>query len=351
VTPAHGTSSIAASGLFSTSDADGDTIQSYEFWDSGLDPNSGRFVLNGSLQGVNVAISVTAANLTNLNFQLGTVSDQLWVRAFDGLTWSTWKSVNVAAPPNVAPIVNVQNLTPATNQDFMAGNALFTVTDPDDATMTRYRFYDETTGNGRFRLNGVLQAERRGIVVEAADLPNFGFVTNTLGGDTLWVQVFDGFAWSDYKSFTVAAMPQDFVGSENISFGGVVMTNVHFDPGSPESGFMIVGIDAPVVSATDATVAAGTTALVSNLLSASDPNDDAVVSWQLWDATTGGGHFRVDGVAQPEHQAIDVMAGQLAAVDFLGGSAAGDDHLFARASDGTGWGEWKPFTMTTLAPA
>ena len=58
----------------------------------------------------------------------------------------------------------------------------------------------------------------------------------------------------------------------------------------------------------------------------------------------------MNGAVQPEHAAIEVMASQLAAVEFLGGNSAGDDRLWARASDGTGWGEWKPFTITTLAP-
>ena len=54
---------IAASSLFSVSDADGDAITKYQFWDSTSDPLSGHFVVGGVAQGTNQYIDVTAAQL------------------------------------------------------------------------------------------------------------------------------------------------------------------------------------------------------------------------------------------------------------------------------------------------
>jgi hypothetical protein len=53
--------SLAASSLFSVSDADGDAIISYHFWDSTADAASGHFEINGVAQGTNQAITVTSA--------------------------------------------------------------------------------------------------------------------------------------------------------------------------------------------------------------------------------------------------------------------------------------------------
>jgi len=49
--------------FFSATDADGDTITNYQFWDSTADPASGHWVVGGVTQGTNVAIDVTAAQL------------------------------------------------------------------------------------------------------------------------------------------------------------------------------------------------------------------------------------------------------------------------------------------------
>ena len=62
---------IAASALFSVTDGDGDTITNYQFWDSTTDPASGHWVVNGTVQGTNQAIDVTAAQLAQTTFQSG----------------------------------------------------------------------------------------------------------------------------------------------------------------------------------------------------------------------------------------------------------------------------------------
>ncbi|MBA2401005.1 MAG: M10 family metallopeptidase C-terminal domain-containing protein, partial [Bradyrhizobium sp.] len=54
---------IAASSLFSVTDADSDTITSYQFWDSTADATSGHFVVGGVAQGTNQNINVSAGQL------------------------------------------------------------------------------------------------------------------------------------------------------------------------------------------------------------------------------------------------------------------------------------------------
>jgi hypothetical protein len=79
---------IAASSLFSVTDADHDPITAYQVWDPTSDVASGHWVVGGIAKGTNVAIDVSAAQLASTTFQSGSGSDDLWVRANDGFTWS-----------------------------------------------------------------------------------------------------------------------------------------------------------------------------------------------------------------------------------------------------------------------
>ena len=65
------------------SDGDGDAIAKYQLWDSTADPASGHWLVNGTAQGANQAIDVTAAQLAQTSFQSGSGSDTVYVRAFD----------------------------------------------------------------------------------------------------------------------------------------------------------------------------------------------------------------------------------------------------------------------------
>ncbi|WP_223969797.1 Ig-like domain-containing protein, partial [Bradyrhizobium sp. RD5-C2] len=69
---------IAISTLFSVSDADGDSMTAYLFWDSTTDPASGHFVVGGVVQGTNQNIDITAAQLAGTTFQSGSGSDDVW---------------------------------------------------------------------------------------------------------------------------------------------------------------------------------------------------------------------------------------------------------------------------------
>lgn len=314
LTPARGTTALAAASLFSVADADGDVMTQYRFFDG--TSGSGYFRKGATQQAELTNITVNAADLATTQFVLGGASDVLWVQAFDGTAWSAWQSFTVAPPVNNAPVVTVSNLTPGRTVTSIAGSALQSVSDADGDAITQYRFFDGTIGNGRFFLSNAPQDEQQNITINAADLANFSYRTSTTGaGDTLWVQASDGTSWGTWKSFTVAA-PQN---------------------------------NAPVVTVGNRQAPANTAIAASTLFTVSDADADPITRYQFWDSTQGGGAFRINGVAQAVNANIDVMANQLAATDFLSGSTAGTDQLWARASDGTSWGEWKTFNVTTLA--
>jgi hypothetical protein len=92
-------SAVSANSLFVASDADGDAIARYEFWDSTAHAGSGHFEKSGSVQASEAAIGVLAGELDDVTFLAGDVGnpDHLWVRAFDGDHWSDWKEFWVQA--------------------------------------------------------------------------------------------------------------------------------------------------------------------------------------------------------------------------------------------------------------
>jgi hypothetical protein len=78
-------------------DAQHNPITAYQLWDSTVDPASGHWVVNGVAQAANVAIDVSAGQLPSTTFQSGSGSSDLWVRANDGIVWSTWTEFHVLA--------------------------------------------------------------------------------------------------------------------------------------------------------------------------------------------------------------------------------------------------------------
>jgi hypothetical protein len=52
-------------------------------------------VVNGVAQGKNAYIPITAGQLAQTTFQVGTASDQMWVQANDGTQWGAWTIFNI----------------------------------------------------------------------------------------------------------------------------------------------------------------------------------------------------------------------------------------------------------------
>jgi hypothetical protein len=305
-TAAHGQSSVLASTLFAASDPDGDTITQYALWDSN---GNGHWVVNGVTQATNAEIVITAAQLAQTSYQFGAATDQLWVRAFDGILWSAWKPFTATPFANTAPVVTASDQTVAKNAT-LAVSSLFSASDADGDPITAYRFWDSTAdaSSGHFAIGGVAEATNQSIDVSAAQLAQTTFQTGTTADD-LWVQVYDGTAWSAWREF-------------------------HLIP--PVNHL-------PVVAGSDFTATHNQNIATSSLFSVSDADGDAITQYQLWDSTSDptSGHWVVDGAARGANVAIDVTAAQLASTTFQSGS--GSDDLWVRANDGFVWGAWKEF--------
>ena len=225
------------------------------------------------------------------------------MQASDGTLWSGWQGFVVTPGPNRAPVVTAPNATLTHNQS-VAASSLFSVSDPDNDAITSYQFYD-ASGNGHFVVNGVAQSAGVAITVTAAQLAQTSYQSGS-GADQLYVQASDGTLWSGWQGF-VAFAPVD---------------------------------RAPVVTAPNVTLTHNQSVAASSLFTVSDPDGDAITSYQFYDAS-GNGHFVVNGVAQAASTIITVTAAQLAQTSYQSGSGA--DQLYVQASDGTLWSGWQGF--------
>jgi hypothetical protein len=283
VAAAHG-QSFTASSLFTATDADGDNISKYAVWNSGT--GGGHFVLNGVVQGTSQEIDVTAAQLSQLSYQSGSGADTLWVKAYDGIQWSSWSSAfTVTAPIDQAPVATGSNVTAAHGQSF-AASSLFTATDADGDTITKYAFWNSGTGGGHFVLNGVAQGTSQEIDVSASQLSQLSYQSGS-GADTLWVRANDGILWGNWPNgFTVTA-PID-------------------------SGPTVTPTNASIKSFPNQTFAA------SSLISYSDPFNSPATQYDFWNSGADGGHFVLNGNALPTGQDNIISAGQSVAAHLSG---------------------------------
>jgi hypothetical protein len=72
---------------------------------------------------------VTAAQLATTSYLAGSATDQLYVRANDGVLWSSWQ------PFMAGPAVTPSNAAIASGHSI-AASSLFTASDPDGDTLT-----------------------------------------------------------------------------------------------------------------------------------------------------------------------------------------------------------------------
>jgi hypothetical protein len=322
---------VSLSSLLQVSDADGDAILTYQLWDSVSDPSSGYFIINGAPQPPNTVITLSAANLSQASFVVGTVADNLQIRAFDGFDWSAaddaaWSPFTITPiiPP---PVVTTANVDLVFNQT-VALSSLFSVSDPNNLPITKYQLWDSTRdpNSGHFVVNGAPQAAGTVIEITAAQLAQTSFVAGSAASDDLQIRAFDGLVWS---------------AADNAAWAPFTVT-----PGYPK----------PVVTTSNVTLTQNQTVALSSLFSVSDPNGRAITRYQLWDSSTdpNSGHFVVNGLLQPSATVIDITAAQLAQTFFTVGILA-NDNLQIRAYDGLAWSAsdtaaWSPFTVTAAPP-
>ena len=302
----------AASLIGKVTDADGDTITQYRFFDNGS--GGGYFTLNGVKQAAGQWITVTAADLAKLSYVASgaSASETVSIQAYDGKVWSS-SATSTVTTVNHAATVTVNSATINANQTISASSLLKSVTDVDGDTITQYRFIDNGAG-GSFVLNGVKIASGQWITINASDLSKLSYV----GGastftDTFSVQAFDGKVWSATATGSIATIEH-----------------------------------APVVAASTTSLSIGAKIAASSLISSvSDADGDKITQYRFMDNGTSGGHFELGGVTIGSGQWITINAADLAKLVYVGGAIAGSETFSLQAFDGQLWSSVSTGTLTT----
>ena len=210
--------------------------------------------------------------------------------------------------PNQAPVVSLpsgSSVTASSQGQIFQLSSLFAASDPDSDPLTYY-VLDDTSGGGRFMINGVVQAEKQWVPVAQSQFSQITFTAGSSGFDNFYFYATDG-SLNDYEG-------------------------VQLNAAAPAAN------QAPVVSQpSGASVTASSQGQVfqfSSLFSASDPDND-LLTYYVLDDTAGAstGHFRINGVTQAENQWVPVTQAQLSQITFTAG-AAGSDNFYFYATDG-----------------
>ena len=295
---ANANQSLQASGLFSAVDADNDAL-TYFFQDGTLAANSGRFVLNGTALAQGAAFSVSAAQLAQLTFAVGSIDDDLSMQladSHDALSAAAGVHVHV----NRAPVLSVpaSTVTASANQSLQV-SSLFSAADADGDALTYY-FQDGTpaANSGRFVLNGTAMANGAGFNVSAAQLAQLTFAAGSIDDD-LSMQLADS--------------------HDALSAGAGVHVHVNRAP--------VLSVPASTVTAS-----ANQSLQVSSLFSAADADGDAL-TYFFQDGTpaANSGRFVLNGTALAQGAGFNVGAAQLAQLSFVAGSI--DDDLSMQLAD------------------
>ncbi|WP_249154380.1 M10 family metallopeptidase [Bradyrhizobium manausense] len=327
---------FAASSLFSASDADNDAL-TYYLYDDSPSASSGHFVVNGTIVPAQTEYVVTAAQLAQTTFVAGSggTSDDLYVKAFDGQSYSgggTYSYFHVNTPADHAPVLTVtQTVLSASPGQAFTASSLFSATDADGDTLTYYLYDDSpSASSGHFVVNGTIVPAQTAYAVTAAQLAQTTFIAGSNGSsDDLYVKAFDGQAYS---------------GNGAYSYFHVNTTSANVADHAP-----VLTVPQTVISATP-----GQSLAASSLFSASDADGDAL-TYYLYDdsSSASSGHFVVNGTVVPAQMEYVVTAAQLAQTTFVAGSNGTSDDLYVKAYDGqsySGNGTYSYFHVNAVAP-
>lgn len=303
----------------SYTDAESDAAVRYEFVDLGAGAGSSRFWTPNGFHASGPTLSVAAADLDDVWVGGATAvgTDQMWVRAFDGVSWSAWDSFNLNAT-NAAPVATISDRSLHVGNWAQVQNWL-SYSDGDGDPAVRYEFVDlgAAAGSGRFWTPwGGYHASGPTLSVAASDLKDVyvGGAVNA-GTDQMWVRAFDGTSWSTWDSFNFTA------------------TNT-----------------TPVATINNQTLAVNQWAQASNWVNYSDGDGDAATLYEFVDlgATAGSGQFWTpSGGYHASGPTLQVAAANLSDVWIGGATVTGTDQMWVRAFDGHAWSAWDSFTLTT----
>jgi hypothetical protein len=320
---------VGAASVFTATDADGDPILQYKVTDITVD---GAYLALKDANGIfqpqpdNTPIVVTDLSQVEIvTSSINRTMNSFTVQAYDGYNWSAVTTIDVSSmtADNPSAVTVNGSLTVAPSSWLNVTSLPIAVSDADGDPIVSYRFTDlsAAVGSDYLWFNNVV-AQGGTVEVAAAQLANFwihGATTN--GIESLQVQVYDGYQWSDPQTISVITH-----GAEHPAVVSAATTSLGFD--------QTVGL--------------------SSIFTATDPDSDAITQIQVSDATVGGAHLAFDVnndgnyVQQAESTIFTINSADLSRWEVVTSSVAHDVNTFQIAAfDGIGWSN--PATINVVS--
>ncbi len=301
-------------------------IQTFQVRDNGRNivngtDVSGFFQLDGVRLAPNVFHEVRGDELSRFRYVGGTVQgvETFTIQASDGVFSSGRTTQSVATGNSRPTIATVGSLRVPANQRI-AASSLFQIADADGDPGVRYFVADQnaTPGSGFWELNGVRQPADQVFRVEGADLNTLFFVGADAGRatDSVRVQVFDGFTFSEPEVFQVVTSAK------------------------------------PVVTPANTSVPVGTSVQASELFNVTDADGDAPQVYFFVDRNTNadGGSFFLNGVQQTPGRFFRITADQLDGLVYRSSNTSQTEQIGIQVIDGADKSDVTNITVGSTSP-
>ncbi len=210
---------------------------------------------------------------------------------------------------NRAPIVDVDlNEVVFRNAEILA-SALFSVTDPDGDTITRYRFLDMNgnASSGFFRLAGADQENGSITEINAGQLASLVYVGGPdVFNEMVRIEAFDGQLWSDPATLGLYTVRENQT--------------------------------RPIASVSSLQILANESRIAADFITASDPDGWPIQKFFLRDRIANKSFFSLDGTTLDQTQYHTIQAADMQRLVF-NAAGAGQDIIDVFAWDGTQWSQ------------
>ncbi len=220
---------LPASDLFTVTDADGNSIKRVWFLDTGVNPTSGFFTVNGVQQAAGAYFNVAFRDLGTVQYHFSSLPETeiLRVQAYDGRFTSAIKTARAHAI--LKPTVDVPDFAVVLdNLERVTWNSLFTKSDL-GPNHIRYEVVDlegDLTSARVVDHNGARLLGNRVYSFSAAEFASVqiegGLTDSRRGQERMLVRAFNGTDWTNWTGFDVATEP---VGPRALNSGTEIPVN------------------------------------------------------------------------------------------------------------------------------
>lgn len=318
-------STILFETMFTGDDVESE-IQSFQVRDNGQNivngtDVSGFFQLDGVRLAPNVFHEILGSQIGRFRYVGGSVAgvETFTIEASDGIFTSGRTTQSVVTGNSRPSVATVGDLRVSAMQRIAATD-LFQIDDADGDPGVRYFIADQNAafGSGFWELNGVPQQANQVFRVEGADLNTLFFVGADQGRatDSVRVQVFDGFTFSEPEVFQVITSAR------------------------------------PVITPANTSVPVGTTVAASSLFNVTDADGDSPQVYFFVDRSTNadGGSFFLNGVQQTPGRFFRITADQLGGLTYRASSNSQTEQIGIQVGDGRDFSFITDITVGSSSP-